>query len=281
MTGTVEVKPSFRPASPAAIADSAFELFRRAPLALLLLSALGNLPLIGALAGLLAFVRIKGFSWGDPSYFVVLGLISIAVGLCGWLRAIVTGALLHASVRAVANEKVSAAGSLWVALRFGASLGVVCALRLMTVVVGLACCGIPGVAAYGALALAPAAVVVEELSVSDALLRSIKLGPRAARGLFASALLGMITPVVAFLELLMFAQLAVMLLGLLVPGFPKDWLARPEAAWVALALAKTFTDPFVSAATALAWLDGRIRAEGLDLELRSQLLAGEKLGLTA
>ena len=275
----VEVRPFFRPMSIAGVADSAFEVCRRAPAAFLALSLVINLPLFATVAALHVFVRDRGTSWGSVSYFGILGILSILVAASTWLRALGTGALAHASVTAIARGEASAFDSIVAALRCGATLGVLCALRLFLVIAGLTACVFPGALAFGALGLAPHAAVLENLSVSQSLVRSARLSPRAAAGLFAATILAVIVFVVGFVEILLFAQLAVVLAGAVAPAVPTGWLARPETAWIALAITKIVTDPLVSAASALAWLDARIRSEGLDLELRSQAIAGEPLAI--
>lgn len=279
MTGDVSVTPNFRPASPAGIADGAFEVFRRAPVSFLVLSALANLPLFGAIAGLVLWVRTHGASWGSFSYFAVLALLSLAVAIAAWIRAVGTGALGHAAMRALAGGTPSTAASLGAAMRRGATLGVVCAVRLAAVLLGFAFCLLPGFLALGALALAPMLTVAEDLSVSQSITRSIHLSARAARGTFAATLLMIGLVLVGFVELLLGAQLALVLLGAVAPGVPTTFLEHPAVAWILLAVAKVIADPPVAAASAAALVDARIRAEGLDLELRSQLLAGEPLSI--
>lgn len=277
--GNVQVSPWFRPASVAGVADSAFEVCRRAPAAFLALSLLVNLPLFASIAAVHVFVRDRGTTWGSVSYFLLLAVLSLLVAFAMWLRAIGTGALAHAAVSAIARGEASAFGSMAAALRHGATLGVLCAMRLVVVIAGLVLFVFPGVFAFGALALAPHTAILEGASVSQALVRSTRLAPRAAAGVFAATILAVLVFVVGFVEILLFAQLAVVLAGAVAPSVPTGWLGRPETAWIALAITKVIADPLVSAASALAWLDARIRSEGLDLELRSQVLAGEPLAI--
>lgn len=279
VTGAVEVKPWFRPAGPAGVADAAFETCRRAPSAFLALSLLVNVPLFASVAGLHVFVRERGVTWGSFSYFAILAVLSIAVAAAMWLRAVGTGALAHASVSAISRGEASAARSMRAALTAGASLGAISAFRLAAILAGAVACGLPAAIVYGAFALAPHVAVLEGLSVSQSFVRSARLAPRAAAGIFASTLLAVLVLVIGFVEILLFAQLAVVLAGAVAPSVPTGWLARPETAWVALAITKIIADPLVSAASTLAWIDARIRGEGLDLELRSQLVAGERLSI--
>ena len=279
MAVDVQDKAFFRPISVTGVADSAVAVCRRAPAAFLALSLLVNLPAFAAIAALHVYVRDRGATWGSLSYFLILGILSLLVAGALWLRAVGTGALAFASVAAISRGEASALGSLRAAFGRGATLGVLSALRLVFVGAGLVVCVIPGVHAFGALAIAPHAALLENLSLSQAVVRSAKLSPRAAGGLFAATLLALIVFVVGFAEILLFAQLAVVLAGAVAPTVPTSWLGRPETAWNALAITKIITDPLVSASTSLAWLDARIRSEGLDLELRSQVISGEPLAI--
>lgn len=274
---TVEVTPVFRPGSPAALADAAFEVWRRAFSTLAAVSVLTNLPLFGALAALLLYVRDRGPSWGEPSYFVVLGLLSTVVALAAWWKAVGTAAGAHAATVSLAGRHASAVDSFGAALSVGAAAPLASAVRLAAVVGGLLFCVLPGPLAWFALALTPQAVVLERLPVSQALVRAVRIAPAAVPGVLTATVLALAGYALAFAQVYLVIRLGEMLVSLVVPTGSGSVLVRPEMPWLALALAKTAVDPLVAAAGAVAWVDGRIRLEGLDLELRSQRLAGEAL----
>lgn len=275
----IRVAPSFRPSGPGRLADAAFEVWRAGVVPLTAISILANVPLFVAIAGTYLWVRDRGWSWGTPGFFVPLAALCALAAFATWLRAIGTGAMAHASVVVLSGRTPSAARSLSTALSLGAAVGLACALRVVLVLGGLALCGVPGAVALFAFALAPHAVILERLPASEALLRSTRLSPRALGGIFVAVALGVAGLALGFAQILLFLRLGQTLAGLAFPLAETSLLARPETMWVALALAKILVDPLVSAASAAAWVDARIRADGLDLELRSQRLAGEVLSI--
>ncbi|HVO31158.1 MAG TPA: hypothetical protein VMV18_10490, partial [bacterium] len=178
---------------------------------------------------------------------------------------------------AIAGATPSLVTSFRAALRRSAILGAVSAVRFFAVIAGTIACVFPGVLALGMFSQAPHLVMAEDLGVSGSLVRSARLSTQAARGTMAATLLAIAMMLVGFVELAMTVELALFLAGAIAPAFPVAWAQRPETAWILLALTVVLAAPPVSAASALALLDARIRAEGLDLELRSELLAGEPL----
>ena len=271
----VDVEPSLTPSSAATLADGAFEVFRKAATPLIVLSGATNLPLFAAAAGLVLFIRERGWAWGSVGYFVVLALLSIAVALAAWLRAVGTGAMAHAAARASAGQSAGVASSLGAALRAGAVLPLVCAVRLVAVSIGLAACFLPGLSVLGGLALAPHAAVLEGRGFGGSIGRALRLATTGITGLSAAGAVTAAVYLVGTLQLLLAVRLAEALTTLVLPTLPGAWLARPETPWLLLAAAKTLADPFVSAASATVFTDARIRADGLDLELRTQAVAGE------
>jgi hypothetical protein len=274
----VSVAPVFRPAGAATIADAAFELVRRAPGTLIALSALANLPLMGAIGAILLYVRRRGFEWGSPHYFAVVGALAAACAAAAWMRAVGTGALAHASMVALCGRAPSASRSLAAALRSGAALAMACAARLVSIAFGLTLCVLPGIAAFFAFALAPQAVLLERVGVVAGLTRSAKLSARSLPAIGAAAILGLTAWGLVWVQLLAGTAAIEMAVNLLVP-VKGSILARPETPWLAAAIAKVIADPLASAAGALAWVDGRIRTDGMDLDLRSARLAGEPLAI--
>lgn len=275
----VEVIPSLTPAGAGALADASFEIFRRAAIPLVVLSAATNVPLFGAIAALVIFVRDRGWSWGTFSYFAVLALLSIALALAAWLRAIGTGAMAHAAARAGAGLEAGAASSLGAALRVGAALPLVCAVRFGAAAIGLLACAAPGLSVLAAMAFAPHGVVLEGKGVSGAVLRSMKLATSGAVGLVGAGALTLAIYLIGSLQLLLAVRLVELLVTLAIPSVSGGWLSRPEAPWLLFAGAKVLADPLVSSAAAAVWMDARIRADGLDLELRAQRVAGENPSL--
>lgn len=273
----VEVTPVFRPGSPAALADAAFEVWRRGFATLAAVSVLTNLPLLGAVALLLLYVRDQGTSWGQAWYFAVLGLLSAVVAIAAWWKAVGTAAGAHAATVSLSGRPASAVESFGAALSVGAAAPLASAVRLIAVVAGSLFCVFPGPVAWFALALTPHAVVLERLPVSQAVVRAVRLAPSALPGVLTATVLALAGYVLAFAQVYLVIRLGEMLVSLVVPTGSGSVLVRPEMPWLALALAKTAVDPLIAAAGAVAWVDGRIRLEGLDLELRSQRLAGEAL----
>lgn len=275
----IRVAPSFRPSGPGQIADSAFEVWRAALVPLTAISIIANVPLFVAIAGTYLWVRDRGWSWGSPGFFVPLAALCLLVAFGAWLRAIGTGAMAHASVIVLSGRTPSTARSLSTAFSLGAAIGLTAALRVTFILGGVLFCGVPGAVALFAFALAPHAVVLERLPASEALVRSARLSMKALGGIFTAVALALAGLLLGFGQILLFARLGETLAGLVIPLAETSLLSRPETMWVALALAKILVDPLVSAASAAAWVDGRIRADGLDLELRSQRIAGEVLSI--
>ena len=275
----VEVVPALTPVSPSALADATFELFRRGAFSLLVLSAATNVPLFASIAALVLFVRDRGWSWGTFSYFAVLTLLGFAAALSTWLRAIGTGAMAYAAARAGAGRPAGPAASLGAALKVGAALPLVCAIRLGSIAIGLGACALPGISVLAGLAMAPHAVVLEGHGVSGALARSLRLATAGATGLAAAGALNLAIYLIGTIQLVLALRLAEGLVTLAIPSLPGGWLQRPEMPYLLLGTAKVLADPFVSSATAAVWMDARIRADGLDLELRAQSVAGENPSL--
>lgn len=270
----VDVIPALTPVNAGALADAAFEVFRRGAFPLLVLSTATNVPLFASIAALVLFVRDRGWSWGTFSYFAVLAVLGFAAAFSAWLRAIGTGAMAHAAARAGTDRPSGAAESLGAALRAGAALPLVCAIRLAVVTFGLIACVLPGVSALAALALAPHAAVLEGKGVGAAIARGLKLSMSGATGLTAAGALTAAIYLIGTMQLALAVRLVEVVVGLALPSVPGGWLTRPEAPWLLLGAAKVLADPLVSSATAAVWMDARIRADGLDLELRAQSIAG-------
>lgn len=279
MNAEVRVVPSFRPSGPGQLADSAFEVWRAGVVPLTTISIIANVPLFVAIAGTYLWVRDRGWSWGSVGFFAPLAALCVLAAVGAWLRAVGTGAMAHASVVVLSGRAPSAARSLATAFSLGAAISLTAALRVLLVIGGFLLCGVPGAVALFAFALAPHAVVLERLSASDALVRSAKLAPRALGGIFVAVALALAGLLLGFAQILLFARLGETLAGLVLPLAETSLLSRPETVWLAIAIAKILVDPLVSAASAAAWVDARIRADGLDLELRSQRLAGEVLSI--
>lgn len=271
----VDVIPALTPVGAGALADAAFELLRRGAFSLLVLSTATNVPLFASIAALVLFIRDRGWSWGTFGYFAVLTLLGIATALSAWFRAIGTGAMAYAAARAGAGRPAGPAASLGAALRVGAALPLVCAIRLGSIAIGFGACALPGLTVIAALAMAPHAVVLERQGVAGAMARSLRLSASGATGLAAAGALTISIYVIGSMQLLLALRLAEGLVTLAIPSLPGGWLTRPETPWLLLGAAKVLADPFVSAATAAVWMDARIRADGLDLELRAQSVAGE------
>lgn len=270
----VDVVPSLTPVGAGALTDASFELFRRGAFPLLVLSAGTNVPLFASIAALVLFIRDRGWSWGTVSYFAVLALLGIAAALAAWLRAIGTGAMAHAAARAGTDRPSGPAESLGAALRVGAALPLICGIRLGSIAIGVAACGLPGVAVLAGLALTPHAVVLERKGVAGAIARGLRLSTVGVMGLAAAGALTVAIYLVGTLQLVLAVRLTETLVTLALPSVSGGWLSRPEAPWLLLCAAKVLADPLVSAATAAVWMDARIRADGLDLELRAQSISG-------
>ena len=271
----VDVSPSLTPVSAGTIADAAFELFRKAGPSLLVLSAGTNLPLFAGIAGLVLFIRERGWTWGSPEYFVPLAAIAVAIAIAAWLRALGTGAMAHACAAAAEGRPAGPASALRAALGVGAALPLACALRLAGAAIGLAACLLPGVTIVAGLAFVPHAILFERRGVAGAAMRSLSLAGSGAMGLIAVGFLAVSIYLVGFLQLILAARLAEALVALALPSLGGGWLSRPEAPWAILAATKILADPLVSAGACAAWMDSRIRSDGTDLDLRVQHVAGE------
>lgn len=276
MSAGIEIRPSFRPSGPAEIADGAFEIVRRSFGAMLAVSVLVNVPLFATAAGLAWWVREQGLLWGSPRYFAGLTLLSFAAGAATWLRAIGTGALAHAALVTISGREARPAASLAAAFRTGAAVPAALAIRAAMFGMGLVACVLPSLVVAGAFAFVTHAIVLERRGVSAALLRSVRVAPHAGGGLFAATALATLGWGIAALQVLLFVRLGASLSQAALP-LPEIAIAPNVLAWLAVGLAKIAVDPLVSAASASAWVDGLIRADGLDLELRAQRIAGEPL----
>lgn len=277
----VEVTPSLTPAGAGTIADGAFELFRRSAPALLLLSAATNVPLFAAVAGLVLFVRERGWAWGTLGYFAALAALSIAVAAAAWLRALGTGAMAHACAAGAEERHVGPAAALGAALRAGTALPLACAVRITGVAVGAAACVLPGISVAGAMAFLPHAVVLEHRGVTGALGRSLTLSTNGVVGLAAVAALAACIYAIGAAQLLLAVRLLESLVTLALPSVKAGWTARPEMPWMLLAATKVIADPIVSAGVCAAWIDARIRADGTDLDLRIEAVTGRTPALAS
>ena len=133
--------------------------------------------------------------------------------------------------------------------------------------VGLLFLVVPGVFLWVALGLAPSALMLERLPVGAALTRSRRLVTGAWWRLFG----------IRTLAVLIAAALAAVLaipgglIGGLTAAGTTDSESLPFGALIVIAvvsvLASVLTQPFVSAVTALLYVDRRMRVEGLDVTL--------------
>src|SRR5205085_2932312 len=135
------------------------------------------------------------------------------------------------------NREAGVASSLAAALKVGAALPLVCAVRVASVSIGLLACFVPGVSVLAAMAFAPHGVVLEKKGVSGAVLRGLKLSAAGATGLAAAGALTIAIYVIGTLQLLLAARLGEALVTIALPSFPGGWLTRPEAPWLLLAAA--------------------------------------------
>ena len=277
----VEVVPSLTPAGAGTIADGAFELFRKQAVTLVLLSAATNVPLFAAIAGLVIFVRERGWAWGSFGYFATLGALSLAVAATAWLRAVGTGAMAHACASGAEDRAVGPAAALGAALRTGAALPLACAVRFAGVATGVAACLLPGLSVAGALAFLPHGVVLERRGVTDSMARSMSLATNGIVGLAGVATLALCVYAIGIAQIALAVRLAETVASLALPSGGGGWLARPEMPWLVLAVAKVLADPIVSAAVCGAWIDARIRADGTSLDLRIEAVSGARPALVS
>lgn len=277
----IEVVPSLTPSGAGTIADGAFELFRRSAPVLLLLSAATNVPLFASVAVLVIFIRDRGWAWGTFGYFATLAALSIAIAAAAWLRAIGTGAMAHACAAGAESRSVGTAEALGAALRAGASLPLACAVRLGGVAIGLMACVLPGLSVAGALAFLPHGVALEGRGVTASLRRSMVLATNGIVGLTAVAVLGLCVYVVGAAQLILSVNLVESLVSIALPSVKGGWGTRPETPWLLLAATKIIADPLVSAGVCAAWIDARIRADGTDLDLRIDAIAGRTPALAS
>ncbi len=275
----VERKTHFRPASVLALADGAFEIYRAAFGPLVTISLMANAPLFAAAAALVLYVRERGATWGSPTYFATVGALSVALALAAWIRAIGGGALAHASVTAICGRSPSAGISLRAGLAAGRRLGLLAAARWMALIGGLLACLLPAIPAVALLGFTAHAATLERAGTRRAIARSAAVAKGAAGGLTAAALLYGVGHLLGFAQLLLLVGLADGVRSLALPTGGVPWTARPEVVCLAAAVTKIFADPLTAAALGLAWVDGRIRTDGFDLELRSQRLVGEPLSI--
>jgi hypothetical protein len=276
-----------RPLAVSEILDGAFTTIRRHPKATLGVSAVFacvqqglNLG-VQAATGTLTSTSSTGFS---PSGVHVSAngtgtdlVLSIVAAVVSVLLSLVVTAVLTGLLCLVVSDSVlgqpSSAGAAWRRMRplFWRVLGASVLVSILQVV-GLAFCLIPGIFLWGAWALVVPALVLERIPVVTAMRRSWRLVTPSFWRVFGLRLLGvLIASAVA-------APFTVVLVGSSFNDLFHDVgssTATPHLSTTTVVLAAlvsvittTLTAPFLAGMVTLLYVDRRIRAEALDVQLQ-------------
>lgn len=269
-----------RPLGIGEILDGAFRTVRRHPRATLGLAALATAVqltaslVIAAASGreLISSVRI---STGLPSRagLAATSLLSVPIGAA-------VGAVLTAMVAVIASDAVLGRGTgarvawdrvrplVWRLLVLGVITTVGAYLGLILLI-------LPGVFLWGAWALAVPAMALERTGVGEALRRSWRLAVpdwwRVWWTRVLSVLLGALVSSILSLPAIVFGAVSLFRTG---DGGGGEIGVGPAAALIVTSsAASTLVAPFLAAVLALAYIDRRMRAEGLDVTLARSLNA--------
>lgn len=250
-----------RPMTALDIVDGGMAALRSAPGTLLALSAAIALPIdlisivarrgdLGGGTGIVAALRRAGDAragsgvellWRYPLQWVVHIVLAVAVGsvVLGWYlgrEVTVAGALRRAATRALPAV-------------------VATALAHLLILAGTVVLVVPGLLAVALFSVVAPVLAVEDVGPIAAMRRSAQLtGARFGAAVGLVLLVGAVDIALTF---------AITGLALVASPLPGSWVV--DAALEVLA--GIVTGPFVAAASALLYLDLRVRSEGLDIEL--------------
>ncbi|BEP14681.1 hypothetical protein acdb102_29920 [Acidothermaceae bacterium B102] len=272
-------KPGIIPLRPLAVGeilDGAFATIRRHPRATLGLSAAvaciqqGLLLAVQLSAG--GLTRTSGFGTDNsPSDGAIASFVAGIFGtvlISAVLSAVLTGALCLIVSDSILGHETSASAA-WRRLRPQAwRLLAVSFLVAIGQTLGLVLCILPGVFLWGAWALAIPALVLEKTTVWGAMRRSWRLATPSWWRVFGIRLLGTVVA-----SALKGALTAVAGASAFTAALNGDTATQASTFSVILAavlgvLAATLTAPFLAGMVTLLYVDRRIRAEALDVQLQ-------------
>jgi hypothetical protein len=292
----VAPKPGIIPLRPLAVGeilDGAFTTIRRHPKATLGLSAvfacaqqgldLGVRALTGTLTSSGGAFSGTSFTFGSTSSSNGGDLAATLVAVFAEaMISLIVGGLLTALLCLVVSDSVlgqpSSAGGAWQRLRPFAWRAVGAALLIALIEgVGLVCCVLPGVFLWGALALTMPALVLERVSVGTALRRSWRLvTPSFWRTWGIRALSVIIAGAVSVpFSAIIIAVLASDATRSVNDGSSSVHLSTLTVVVMAVVsvITTTLTAPFLAGIVTLLYVDRRIRAEALDVQLQQSAAA--------
>lgn len=254
------------------ILDGAFSVLKLRPRVVLTATAVLVLPL-QLLAAYLAREQLgEAFNLTDVSIRGALdesstGTADVVLAYAGTIPLVLVGAFVGRMVAAWYGGADPTPRELLRALssRIPALLGMWLIVHLIESV-ALVLCLAPVLFVWPVILCAAPAIGVEDLGPVAGLRRSWQLGTRRYWSCFWVAICaGLIAQVLAF----SFGLLPALLGSVL----GETW------GWIVLAAGNTFAElvtiPFLTAAAALAYIDIRVRTEGLDLELRAMEVLGK------
>lgn len=203
------------------------------------------------------------------SFYSLLGTVAVSVLPVMLGTVFLSGFITVVVGHAVLGEPVTFAQA-WEEFkpRFLPLLGATL-LAFLPILVGLVICVLPGIYLYVLLALVTPALVLERCNVTTAFSRSRTLVKGAWWRTFGVLVLTFVVSVV--LDSIIGMPFGI--LGAATTGFSTDPAAALSIGSVLLStlggiVASTITLPFTAAVTVLLYVDRRMRAEGMDIELQ-------------
>jgi len=192
-------------------------------------------------------------SGGSGADFTVVSVVVFVLG--GLVLAFVTGAVAHMMSAWYADHAATARDGLTAALRSAPALTAGWVLVHLVEAGATLALVVPGILVMPLLMVTSPVIAIEHLGPWTAMRRSLRLSKSRYGSMLGAALL------IAVIDVVLTTALGGV--GLALSLLPYGWIADV----VCQAASSLVTVPFVAGATTLAYLDLRIRTEGLDLEL--------------
>jgi hypothetical protein len=264
-----------RPLTTLGIADAAIEHVREDPVLYYGISAPVGIPLVAAFV---YFADLVSDFRGDASgYAPRAELAGFAIALLLHLRLIAQGALAWALERKLRGVEVTIGGAWLAAAKRAHALGLAGVVFWAAILLGTLLAFLPAIVAFPLFVLGPAVAVIEERDAIATVFRSVELGWReTGRALELAVVLGLGV---------LFATAGVALgasglldLGRLLFYVDTTYLdaflgwKNPLFRLGVLGAAVVLTEPVVTLAFALLYVDRRVRTEGFDLRRKVQLI---------